>query len=138
MIKKILVASDGSGAAVKAAKAAAVMAKAFGARLTVATAAYIPRMYKVDLDGDMERAYVEDWEHALNDTAHAIGDILAPETKLLRKGTPAEAIVEEAESGGYDLIVLGSRGTGNPGGTALGSVAAEVGRRAHCSVLVVR
>lgn len=138
MIKKILVASDGSTAAMEAAKAAAMIAKAFDAGVTVVTVAYIPKMYKVDLSDEMERAYVEDWEHVLKDTAHAIGDVLTPETKLLRKGSPADAILEEAESGGYDLIVLGSTGVGNPGGRAMGSVAARVGARAHCSVLVIR
>jgi nucleotide-binding universal stress UspA family protein len=86
----------------------------------------------------MERAYVKDWEHALEDTAKVVGDVITPETKLLRMGSPADAILEEAESGGYDLIVLGSTGTGNPGERAMGSVAARVGARAHCSVLVIR
>jgi nucleotide-binding universal stress UspA family protein len=138
MIKKILVASDGSTTAVKAARAAAVIAKAFDAGLTVVTVAFIPKMYKGDLSDEMERAYVEDWEHALKDTAKAVSHVLEPVTKLLRNGSPAEAILEEAESGGYDLIVLGSTGTGNPGERAMGSVAARVGAKAHCSVLVIR
>jgi nucleotide-binding universal stress UspA family protein len=138
MIKKILIASDGSAAAMEAAGAAAVIANAFGAELTVVTVAHIPRMYKVDLGDDMERAYVEDWEQALKDTVRSISGVLTPRTKLLRNGTPAEAILEEAERGAYDLIVVGSTGAGNPGKKALGSVAAGVSAAAHCSVLVIR
>jgi nucleotide-binding universal stress UspA family protein len=138
MITKILAASDGSSAAMEAARSAAVIARAFDAKLTVATVAYIPRMYKVDLGDDMERAYVKDWEHVLEDTLKAISDIVQAETKLLRKGPPAEAILEEAESGGYDLIVVGSKGAGSPGGKGMGSVAARVSAKAHCSVLVIR
>jgi len=138
MISKILAASDGSAAAMEAARAAAVIAKAFDAKLTIVTVAYIPRMYKVDLGDDMERAYVKDWEHVLEDTLKATSDTGGAETKLLRKGPPAEAILEEAASGGYDLIVLGSKGAGSPGGKGMGSIAARVGAKAHCSVLIIR
>ncbi|MGD9400657.1 MAG: universal stress protein [bacterium] len=138
MIKKILVASDGSSPAMEAARAAARIAGAFDAELTVVTVANIPRMYKVDLGDEMERAYIEDWEHALKDTVRAIGDVVKPRAKLLREDSPAEAILAEAESGGYDLIVVGSTGAGNPGERAMGSVAARVGAGAHCSVLVIR
>lgn len=138
MIKKILAASDGSTAAIKAARTAAVIAEAFDAELTVVTAAYVPEMYKVDLSEEMENAYLEDWKHVLEDTVKAVGDSVSARSKLLREGSPAEAILEEAERGGYDLVVVGSTGTGNPGERAMGSVAARVGARARCSVLVVR
>jgi nucleotide-binding universal stress UspA family protein len=138
MIKKILVASDGSSASMEAARAAGVFANALDAEVTLVTVAHIPTMYKVDLSDEMQRAYIEDWEQVLKDTARAIGDMVTPRTKLIRKGSPADAILEEAESGGYDLIVLGSTGAGNPGERAMGSVAARVGARAHCSVLIIR
>ena len=44
MISKILAASDGSAGSMEAARAAAVIAKAFNAELTLVTVAYIPRM----------------------------------------------------------------------------------------------
>ena len=138
MFNKILVASDGSAASMKAARTGAAIAKAFGADLTIATVAYIPRMYKVDLGDDMERAYVEDWEHVLADTVKAMGADVKAQTRLLRKGAPAEAILGEAEAGGYDLVIVGSTGMGSPGGKVMGSVAAKVGARAHCSVMIIR
>jgi nucleotide-binding universal stress UspA family protein len=138
MFNKILAASDGSAAAMKAVEAGAAVAKAFGAELTVVTVAYIPRMYQIDLGDDMKRAYVEDWEHVLRDSASAVRRVVDAKTKLLHEGTPADAILEEAERGGYDLVVVGSTGMGGTGRAVIGNVAVRVGARANCSVMVVR
>jgi nucleotide-binding universal stress UspA family protein len=138
MITKILAASDGSPAAMEAARSAAVMAAAFGASLTVVTVATIPKMYKGDLSDEMQAAYREDYEHVLRDTVHAIGGKVKAGSKLLHEDSAAEAILAEAERGKYDLIVVGSTGTDNPYGRAMGSVASKVGARARCSVLIIR
>ena len=58
-------------------------------------------------------------------------------TKIV-KGSAGRAIVEEAESWGADLIVVGSHGYGFWGRTFLGSTSDTVIHHAHCSVLVVR
>ena len=58
-------------------------------------------------------------------------------TKII-KGSAGRAIVEEAESWGADLIVVGSHGYGFWGRTFLGSTSNQVIHHAHCSVLVVR
>jgi nucleotide-binding universal stress UspA family protein len=57
----------------------------------------------------------------------------------LRKehGRAASEIVRVAEEGGYELIVVGSRGRGPVGELLLGSVSRAVARIASCSVLVV-
>jgi nucleotide-binding universal stress UspA family protein len=138
LFNKILVASDGSAASMKAARTADAVASAFGADLTVVTVAYIPKMYKVDLSGDMESAYIEDWEHVLKDTLSVMGEDIQAESKLIRAEAPAEAILHEAEKGRYDLIVIGSTGMGNPGSRVMGSVATKVGAGASCSVMVIR
>lgn len=64
-----------------------------------------------------------------------MGDDLS--TKVL-KASPAQAIVEEAESWGADLIVVGSHGYGFWRRAFLGSVSNAVVHHAPCSVLVVR
>jgi nucleotide-binding universal stress UspA family protein len=51
---------------------------------------------------------------------------------------PKQAIIHEAESWGADTIFIGSRGHGRIGRALLGSVAAAVATRAHCSVEIVR
>jgi nucleotide-binding universal stress UspA family protein len=58
-------------------------------------------------------------------------------TKIVQ-GLPKEAIVQEAEDWGADLIVLGSHGYGRLRRTVLGSVAGAVVAKAPCSVQVVR
>lgn len=58
-------------------------------------------------------------------------------TKLI-SGPAKEAIVQEAEAWGADLIVVGSHGYGFWPRAMLGSVSDSVLNHAHCSVLVVR
>ena len=58
-------------------------------------------------------------------------------TKLLI-GPPEQAIVEEAESWGADLIILGSHGYGFWKRAMMGSVSNAVLHHAPCSVLIVR
>jgi nucleotide-binding universal stress UspA family protein len=53
-------------------------------------------------------------------------------------GSPPRAIVEEAETWGADLIVVGSHGYGFWGRIIIGSVSQAVINHAPCSVLVVR
>ena len=53
-------------------------------------------------------------------------------------GAPKQAVVEEAEEWGADLIVVGSHGYGFWERMFLGSVSNAVVQHASCSVLVVR
>lgn len=58
-------------------------------------------------------------------------------TKIV-EGIPKDAIVQEAQDWGADLIVLGSHGYGRVRRVLLGSVAGDVVAKAPCSVQVVR
>ena len=58
-------------------------------------------------------------------------------TKII-EGIPQDAIVQEAEDWGADLIVLGSHGYGRLRRAVLGSVAGAVAAKAPCSVQIVR
>ncbi|HEU0184073.1 MAG TPA: universal stress protein, partial [Blastocatellia bacterium] len=53
-------------------------------------------------------------------------------------GAPREVILDEAESWGADLIVLGSHGYKGWRRFLLGSVSHAVATHAHCSVEIVR
>ncbi|MES3517538.1 MAG: universal stress protein [Natronomonas sp.] len=61
-----------------------------------------------------------------------------PTTTVVRKGTPATTIVDEAESSGCDLIVMGTNGRGGLNRLLLGSVAESVVRSASVPVVTVR
>jgi len=56
----------------------------------------------------------------------------------IRQGVPYREIVQEAEDGEYDLIVLGARGKSRLKEFLYGSNAEKVVRRAHCSVYLVK
>jgi nucleotide-binding universal stress UspA family protein len=58
--------------------------------------------------------------------------------RKVRQGDPAEEILAEIRDGGYDLVVLGSDGTGRVEEPRLGSVAQRVVREGQASVLVAR
>jgi nucleotide-binding universal stress UspA family protein len=54
------------------------------------------------------------------------------------EGSPRQAIVDEADRWGADLIVMGSRGLGTWNRLLLGSVSSAVVNHAKCSVEIVR
>lgn len=57
---------------------------------------------------------------------------------LVKRGKPADEILEEAEAWGADCVFLGAKGTRGIGRLLLGSVSSSVAARALCSVEVVR
>ena len=57
---------------------------------------------------------------------------------LIRRGNPADEILEEANTWGADCIFVGAKGTRGIDRLLLGSVSSAVSSRAHCSVEVVR
>ncbi|MEO6357731.1 MAG: universal stress protein [Ferruginibacter sp.] len=59
-------------------------------------------------------------------------------TSAVIDGSPAQAILREAEAFDADLIVVGSHGHGAVAGFLLGSVSQAVALHAKCSVEIVR
>ena len=57
---------------------------------------------------------------------------------LVRRGNPADEILQEAQTWGADCIFAGARGMRGVDRLLLGSISAAVSSRAHCSVEVVR
>jgi nucleotide-binding universal stress UspA family protein len=57
---------------------------------------------------------------------------------LIRRGNPADQILEEADTWGANCIFVGARGTRGIDRLLLGSVSSAVSARANCSVEVVR
>ena len=68
MYSKILVATDGSDNALRAAETAAELARGWQAEVTIICVAYIPAMYESDLGSDSKEAFIEDWGRALEAT----------------------------------------------------------------------
>lgn len=57
---------------------------------------------------------------------------------VVKMGEPVEQIIEESETGGYDLIVMGSHGHGPITAAMMGDTASRVVRRSKIPVLVIR
>lgn len=143
---KILAATDFSDPAIPAVAAAASVARARGARLTllhsvdmlpnpaIAAAAPFGASWVVvppdliELGRTNATALLQD----LLARVGAEGDI------RVAVGNPAGAIVRAAEELPADLVVLGTRGRTGLARMTLGSVAEAVVRSSPCSVLVVR
>ncbi len=143
MFRKILVAVDGSPHADRALEEAIDLARATGGTLTVVAvtpdpatlisspgAAFVPDYG--DILKDLNAAYQE-----LLDTAMAKVPSEVESRAQLLHGRPARAILDEAESGGHDLIVMGSRGRGHIRSLVLGSVSHEVLHEGRVPVLVM-
>ena len=139
---RILLATDGSPSAAKAAEEAVRLARATGWPLTIVTAwhipvtgfAYDPLVVVDDLIDSVRESATRALETAA-EAARAAG--VEPETKLV-EGAPADQICELAESLGATMIVIGSHGWGAVRRLLFGSVSWAVLHHAPCSVLVVR
>jgi nucleotide-binding universal stress UspA family protein len=140
MFRSILVAVDGSQAAAKALEEAIDLARSEGARLTLISVAAPPRYlvagpYFVPLptEDDLERCAQE-----VVDRAEELVPDGIPVSTVVRHGPAAKAILERVETGGHDLVVMGSRGLGRAGSLLLGSVSRTVVAHSPVPVLIAR
>ena len=67
----------------------------------------------------------------------SVGKTTLKVERRLEIGVPSKTILETSRKGGYNLIVLGRRGTGSVKRFLLGSVTDSVSQKAECSVLIV-
>lgn len=57
---------------------------------------------------------------------------------IFERGLPDETVVRVSNDGGYDVIVLGSRGLNSLQGMMMGSVSYKVAKRSNIPVLIVK
>ncbi|KKG11490.1 universal stress protein [Methanosarcina sp. 2.H.A.1B.4] len=142
LYRKIMIATDGSESARKAADTAIELARLSGAKIYAVCV--IDRSIYSSAPEDME------WEEAMYDRFRELGEEavsyvektaknagLQVEPTLL-EGHPAEEIVNFAEKNGVDLIIVGSLGKSGIERFLIGSVSENVFRNAKGPVLVVR
>lgn len=137
--KSILVAVDGSDHAFDAVRVAARLATALSAKITLMTAYHAPS--EALGEPNYSRALGEvlgEAQRVLEDGRRVALNAGGPEPQIeWLAGHPAEIIVETAQAGGYDLVVVGTLGRGRLGAALLGSVSSAVAARAGRPVLVV-
>ncbi|WP_077603867.1 universal stress protein [Oceanobacillus sojae] len=139
MYKHILLASDGSENAVRAAKEAVKLAS-------------------YDKESIIDVTYVIDFEKSKTDVLHSnsseaidverrkknskviqyLQDVNANFKTTILRGKPGPEIVKYADDQKVDIIVIGSRGLNTLQEMVLGSVSHKVMKRAHCPALIVK
>jgi nucleotide-binding universal stress UspA family protein len=139
---KILLAVDGSPCARRAVR---YVCRHFGelgkpSRLTLVNAdPPLPAGVTRHLGAaDVKRYHHENGEWALRSARAELTKAQIPFKEAVLVGAVAEAIVDYAREGRYQLIVMGSHGYGALKGLLLGSVVTKVLARSATPVLVVR
>jgi nucleotide-binding universal stress UspA family protein len=139
MFKKILLGFDGSEHAQRAAKVAAGIARQEkDAQIWVVVVVEpIPTELGKPFFSELILMRTNAGEELLSFAKELIGEDIAVHEELLF-ASPAESIIEAAETHQCDLIVMGTRGLGGLRGLLLGSQIHKVISLAQCPVLAVK
>jgi nucleotide-binding universal stress UspA family protein len=142
-MNRILIATDGSPAALQAVELGLELAEEHGSQVTfvhVAPAADVLPVAGFALAGPVSVPHdLDDNDRSSLDEALELAEQRGvPALTRLLVGGPARRIIDYANEIDADLIVVGSRGLGAIGGTLLGSVSRKVLHDAKRPVLIVR
>ncbi len=139
MFTKILLASDGSDHAMRAAEKASFIAK--GDETAKVTIVYVidGATSKTDVLSEGSKEAIEEKRNRrLQNTEEILINNNVPyEIKVLR-GEPGPSIVKYANENLFDLVVIGSRGLNTFQEMVLGGVSHKVAKRAQCPVMIVK
>jgi nucleotide-binding universal stress UspA family protein len=120
--RRLLVATDGSVTADRAARKGYAFAKRLGASVTLIFV-----------------GHPKTGELVLQDTIATLAEDAGVDSSTeIRQGDPVEQIVGAARDGGYDLVVIGNRGMAGAKATLLGSVPRDIAESSPVDVLVTR
>jgi nucleotide-binding universal stress UspA family protein len=144
---KILLATDASKDATRAAQMASDLANVSGSELHVLHVGNMKDFHiapgaeqtfasRSGTYGEIQEKAEKTLEDAVRQVEEAGGTVAQGQVRL---GDPDDEIIRFCEEqGGFGLIVIGSRGLGPVKRKLMGSVSESVVRHAHCPVLVVR
>jgi len=140
--KRIMIATDGSENAERAAS--------YGINLAKAAGAEVDALYVISTQHAVTTRTVKGWsegleEYLTNKGKAAINDVekLGKEAGLevkpaFLKGIPADKILEYAQENNIDLIIMGTQGLTGIKKFLIGSVAEKVVRHSTVPVMVIR
>lgn len=137
MTKKILCATDGAAHSEHAVQLAADMSAKLGADLGICIVnvarggARGPLIYTME-DSEVKRVLDSAAAAAKKAGAKKVQEV------ALRSRDAAAAVVQYAEENGFDHIVTGTGDKHGVSRLVLGSVAADIASRAHCTVTIAR
>lgn len=134
---KILVAVDGSGHSLRAAKMAAQIAKGARSSLTAIMVVEPPRA-PLEYMEDLKRETRKLAEKSLRRVQQQARKEKVQVKVAVVEGHVTTEIARFAEKGRFDLLVVGSRGLSGAGRLFMGSVSSALVNRTKTSILVVR
>lgn len=137
MTKKILCATDGTSHSHHAVELAATLAAKLGVPLVLCTVNVGRGGPRGPLIYSLEEAAVKTILDSAAGVARGLGAKSVSEVSLQAREA-ASAIVHYAEENGCDHIITGTGDKHGMSRLMLGSVAADVASRAHCTVTVAR
>jgi nucleotide-binding universal stress UspA family protein len=145
MFRTIVVGTDGSDTARQAVREAIELAAALGASIEL-VCAYEPvagqRLREETREAPRDLQWMinarEDVEATLREAAAEVEAAGVAVRTHPREGDAADAILDVAEEGGADLVVVGNKGMTGAKRFLLGSVPNKVSHHAPCSVLIIR
>lgn len=145
---KVLLATDGSKHSFKAVDKIIQLVKNIKAEVTVLTVMQdvpilqlhegLPAEHLAAMQQSLEKRAEKNAQDILTKTANVFRENGIEVNLLLEKGHPAEVICRVAEEGGFDFVVMGSRGLGGIKELLLGSVSNRVVHLTKSSVLIVK
>lgn len=145
MFKHVLLATDGSDLAERAASQGLELAKVLGARVTAVT---VTEPWSAVVTGDVAFGFpAADYEKGVIETAESVLGRIAEMAKSMglecatlhvKDRLPDEGIIAAAKDNGCDVIVLGSHGRRGFAKMLLGSVATRVVTLSPVPVLICR
>ncbi len=149
LIRSILVAVDGSENSFRALDFALDMAEKYSSTVTVLNVSEVLAMgvvpqesatYSIDnmalLGKDLRKIHEEILIKAVSHAKEVKPNLVISST--LRDGEPASEIVNLAKDSGFDVIVVGHKGSGKVRERFLGSISEKVVHLAPCPVVIVR
>jgi nucleotide-binding universal stress UspA family protein len=144
MLKKILIATDGSETSLRAAEMAVGIAKTSSASLTAVYVMDVQRLAQLPgyaampgLKENLMQLMIKEGSDVMAEIEDMARDAGVAYEKEVAEGDPGEELLKLCSDLGFDLIVMGTIGKSGLKRFLLGSVAEKVVRHSHVPVLVV-
>lgn len=137
-VERILAPLDGSTNSLRGLQSAITFAKQFDAEVTGLYVVHIPAAAAIRISPEMRKKEIK-YAEAIIDEATKMAEKggIAFKPKI-ETGDPGDKIVKNANSGQFDLVVIGSRGRGATKEIFLGSTSNHVLHKTKVPVVVVK